>query len=91
MADKTTAHAMLKTSRRRLVGSLMGYLEQNVYPSLSEPERERLRNKVLASVDGYHDFALDLVTVYADEQAAAVNEEFLALLEQIHRAVVGRG
>lgn len=87
MADKQTAQALLRTSRRRVVGSIMGHLEREVYPRLSRAEQEQLRTKVIASVDAYHDFALDLVGVYADEQPAMVNDVALGILHEIRDAV----
>lgn len=72
--------------RGRLVGSLMGYLERDVYPKLTAPERKALREKVLSSVGVYHDFVLDALRAAGDGDTV-LNEQALRLLQQIHNEV----
>lgn len=75
--------------RRRLVATLMGILERELWPSLSEPERKAIRRQVLASVDAYHDFILDVCKVYESKRddASLVNSEAIHLLRRIHSAI----
>lgn len=86
--------------RKRLVASVMDYLERNVYPGLAggpvgsdgltEPQRE-LRSKMLDSIGTYHDFMLDVIKVSREDMIQ--NEETLRLLKIIHgdvRALNGR-
>lgn len=74
---------LLNEQRRRLVGSLMQYLEVNVYPGLSEPQRKDLRTKVLASVGAYHDVCVDMLKASVDDNSVA-NEEALQLLARVN-------
>jgi hypothetical protein len=71
--------------RGRLVGSILGHAEREIYPKLNAAERKAFREKVLASVGVYHDFVLDCLRASAD--GAVVNEEAMALLHGIHSAV----
>lgn len=86
--------------RKRLVASIMDYLERNVYPGLAggpvgqdgltDSQRE-LRSKVLDSIGTYHDFMLDVIKVSREDMVQ--NEETLRLLRVIHgdvRALNGR-
>jgi len=78
---------MLMEQRRRLVGSVMEYVEKNIYKYLPEDERKKLREKMLASIGVYHDVMLDLVRALAGTDEAVVNEHALLLLQQIHAEV----
>lgn len=69
--------------RNRLVGSLLGYLEKEVYPSLPSVKRKEVRSKVLASVGVYHDFVLDCLGAVV-ESGSVNNEEVLRLLRALH-------
>lgn len=75
---------MLTEQRKRLVGSLMQYLEQNVYHHLTEDEQRALRQKVLSSVSQHHDVCLDLLKASVSD-GSVVNDEALRLIASMHR------
>lgn len=72
----------LKRRRDRAVGSILGYVEREVFPRLPEDERSRLRRVVLDALNGYHDSVLDLVK---SEDGVVRNGEVLAMLERLDR------
>lgn len=74
---------MLNEQRKRLVGSLMQYLEENVFDRLDEQERRELRKKVLSSASQYHDVCLDMLKSSVND-GTVLNEEALRLLSSIH-------
>ena len=77
---------VLVEQRKRLVGSLMQYLEQNVYHRLPQAEREALRTKVLSSVGSYHDICLDMLKASVDD-GPIQNEEALRAIADLHADV----
>lgn len=80
---------LLIEQRRRTVGSLMGHIEEKVYPRLPAHERKDLRDKVLQTVNAYHDVCLDVLKSSVND-GSVVNEEAIRLLAEIHGHVVGR-
>jgi acetylornithine/succinyldiaminopimelate/putrescine aminotransferase len=74
---------LLNEQRKRLVGTLMQYLEENVYPMLSDTQKRELRGKVIGAVGQYHDAALDMLKVSVNDGSEA-NDEALRLLRLIH-------
>lgn len=80
MSDNPFVKNLLTESRKRLVGSLMSYIEQNVYPELDRDQQTELRQKVLTSVGAYHDSCLDVVKASVND--GVVSNEFL--LQAIH-------
>lgn len=81
---------LLIEQRRRTVGALMGHIEERVYPRLPAAERKELRDKVLQTVNAYHDICLDVLKSSVND-GSVVNEEALRLLAEIHGTVVRRG
>lgn len=81
------ARRMLSEQRKRLVGGLMQYLEERVYPLIPEAERAPLRAKVLAASAAYHDVCLDILKAVVPDEDMVSNEETLVLLRSIHQAV----
>lgn len=79
---------LLNEQRKRLVGTLMQYFEENVYPMLSDAQKRELRAKVLGSVGQYHDAALDMLKVSVNDGSEG-NDEVLRLLRLIHADKVG--
>lgn len=77
------ARNLLTEQRKRMVGSLMGYLEREVYPCLSAPQQRALRDKVLAATAPYHDICLDMLKASVND-GSVVNEEALRLLHQLN-------
>jgi hypothetical protein len=82
-SDNSFVLNMLGESRKRLVGSLMGYLEKEVYPKLSQPERDDLRIKVLTSVGAYNDTCRDMIKASVDD-GMITNEYILQAIYDIH-------
>lgn len=74
---------LLNEQRKRLVGTLMQYCEENVYPMLNETQKRELRSKVIGAVGQYHDAALDMLKVSVNDGSEA-NEETLRLLRLMH-------
>ncbi len=75
--------AMLMEQRRRLIGSIMEYTEQCVFPRLEEHEQRAFRKKVLQSVGVYHDTVLDMVKASVND-GFMVNEAALEAIERLH-------
>ena len=86
MANNEFVRNLLIEQRRRLVGSLMEYVERSVYPRLRPEEQKALREKVLGSVGAYHDTVLDILKASVDD-GSMVNAHALELITQIHREV----
>lgn len=80
------AQNLLLEQRRRLVGSLMRYLEDEIYPGLSISQQKELRKKVLTSTAQYHDVCLDLIKATVNDGTVA-NEETMRLLTLVHADV----
>lgn len=77
---------MLTEQRKRLVGSLMQYLEQNVYQHLTEDEQRALRQKVLSAVSQHHDVCLDMLKASVVD-GSVINDEALRMIASMHRDV----
>lgn len=77
---------LLVEQRGRLIGSILGHVEREVYPKLDPEARSLLRQKVLTSVGVYHDTVLDILKASVND-GAVVNEEALRLLADLHRDV----
>ena len=78
------ARNMLIERRKRLVGSLLEYMEKKVYHRLPANERTELRKKVIAEVGSYHDVCLDLVKASVND-GVLVNEEAIAAIHELNR------
>lgn len=77
---------MLVEQRKRLVGTLMKYVETDVYPRLPESERHRLRKKILQSIDSYHDVCLDMLKASVDD-GSIHNDEAVRLLARLNSEI----
>jgi hypothetical protein len=80
----STTNELLQAQRKRVVASILGHAEREIYPLLSPLQRTTFRNKVLTSIDVYHDLVMDLIKVYEGRDDSVVNEEMLRLLRGIH-------
>lgn len=80
------AKNLLNEQRRRMVGSLMAYIEHNVYPHLPAAERAELRTKVLSSVSAYHDVCLDMLKASVHD-GTMLNDEALQLIHSMRADV----
>ena len=81
----------LGEQRNRMVGSIMGYLEREVWPHLDDNERRALRAKVLQSAGVYHDACRDMLkaSVRTDgETGVLINQHALELIQELHEHVV---
>lgn len=83
MADVITE--LISEQRKRLVASILGHAEREIYADLTPEQRAGLRKKVLESVGVFSDFALDCVR--ASTKDWTVNEEALRVLNQVSRDV----
>lgn len=72
-ADYATRVAI--EQRRRLVGSIMAYVERELYPGMLPDARTALRSKVLQSVGVYHDFVLDCLKAMLEPADGSVPNE----------------
>lgn len=86
MADNVFLKNLLVESRKRVVGSLMSYMEQNVYPSLGKTEQEELRQKVLNAVGAYHDTCLDMLKASVNDGSVS-NQLLLDAIYDLHDEV----
>lgn len=77
---------MLIEQRKRLVGTLMRYMENEIYPKLTEAERRELRKRVLTAVDSYHDVCLDMLKASV-EDGSVLNDEAARLLARLNTEV----
>jgi hypothetical protein len=71
----------LKARRDRALGTIMGFIEREMWDRLNQAERAALRAQVISALDSYHDSVLDLVK----SDAGVRNEELLSLLERVDR------
>lgn len=80
--------SLLSSSHRRLVATVMGHIERQIYPLLNIDQRRELREVVIRAVGTYHETALDCLKATENEPDDGLrNERLWDLLEQIHRAV----
>jgi hypothetical protein len=77
----------LKARRDRALGSIMGYMEREVFPSLQPQERVAVRSVVLDALNSYHDSVLDLVKA---DSGSIRNDELLAMLTRVEQHLRAR-
>lgn len=77
---------MLIERRQRLVGTLMRYIEEEVYPKLSEQERKDLRRRVLTAIDAYHEVCLDMLKASVND-GTMLNDEAARLLARLNSQI----
>lgn len=80
--DSDIIRRLAVEQRKRLVASVMQHLETEVFPHLSEAQARATRDKVVGSVNAYHDFILDVLKVNREDSVR--NEESLRLIRQVH-------
>lgn len=83
MSDVVTE--LVAEQRRRLVGSILGFMEREIYPDLTVQQQVAVRKKVLTSVGVFSDFTLDCIR--ACNKGWVVNEEAMRLLNAINDQV----
>lgn len=74
---------ILTEQRKRMVGSLMQYMEREVYPKLTRDEQKSLREKVLNATISYHDVCLDVLKASVSD-GSVVNEEAVRLMAELN-------
>lgn len=77
---------MLIEQRKRLVGTVMTYVEKEVYPKLTEQERRALRKRMLTAIDSYHDVCLDMLKASVDD-GLLLNDEAARLLARLNTEI----
>lgn len=83
MADQL--RALAAEARKRAVGSILGYVENAPWwERLTLGEQCAYRDKVISSINAYHDVALDMIKV--SRVGTVVNEETLRIVQQVHAA-----
>ena len=73
----------LRNRRDRALSTILGGLERDIWPRLTEPERLQARRSVVDAVNSYHDSVLDLLK--AEDSSTVRNEELLAILDRVDR------
>lgn len=73
---------VLNEQRRRLTGTLMQYLEQNVYQHLTDPQRKELRSRVIGAIGQYHDTCLDMLKASVVD-GTLINEDAAAIMARL--------
>jgi len=87
---------LMGEQRKRALGSVMTYVEREVYPHLSESQQKALRHRIVSALTQYHDTALDVLKSAVDD-GGVVNQEALAALTRMDANLstlakqVGRG
>lgn len=76
---------MIARQRRRLIASILGHAERELYDDLTQGQQEAFRKKVITSVGVFADFAID-ATRSANE-GYWVNEEAMKLLADLSEQV----
>jgi hypothetical protein len=74
------AKNFLKARRDRALGSVLGYAEREIFPSLTPEARRDFRSVVIDSLNSYHDSVLDLVKA---DNGSVRNERVIELLERL--------
>lgn len=75
----------LTNRRNRAVGAIMGHLEREIFPGLTQGKQDDLRRTVRDALNGYHDAVLDLVK--AEDDTTVRNDEVVAAIERLHGAI----
>jgi hypothetical protein len=56
----------LAQRRRRLIGTILGHMEVNVYSYLPPEVQQQLRTTVINAINSHHDSVLDIIHAYED-------------------------
>lgn len=74
----------LKNRRDRAVGSILGWSEREIFPSLTPAQREQLRRVVLDAANSYHDSVLDLVKA----EDGVRNDHVVEAIERLESRII---
>lgn len=89
MADESL-RKLLTSQRRRLVATVLGFAERELYPDLTEAQQHAFRAKVLEAVQAYHDVMTDILGAAENDQQL-INVEAIELLREIRERVMVEG
>lgn len=85
MGSDSMVRRLAVAQRKRLIASILNEIENSDwYTELTDVEKRVLRDKVLNSINTYHDFILDIINVGEDDYTR--NAHALTLIEQIHQS-----
>lgn len=82
--DDNVVRRLAIEQRKRMLATILGYAESEVFPKLSKREQYELREKVVGAVNTYHDFILDVIKVNREDVVRS--EEAVALIRQVHES-----
>ncbi len=82
MNNSPTAN-LIAARGNRCSASILGWMEKNIYGSLSDDQRRMVRQVVLDNVNAFKDLAIDVVK----SDAAYVNQVWVEKLDRIHDEV----
>lgn len=82
MASSQFINNLMAAQRKRAIGTLMGYIEREVYPGLQAAQQRELRERVLAAIGAYHETTLDILKSAVDD-GSEVNDQALAALSRM--------
>lgn len=84
MAD-SQIDRLIGQRRKRLVATILGHAERELYAQLTKEQQVEFREKVLRAVDDFADLTRDILKVISED--VVVNQHALELLEALHRDV----
>lgn len=75
---------LLQNRRRRAIADVMGTFERTTgWPTLDSAEQKHVRAAVYAAVNGYHDVALDMLSVLTDN-TTLIDARVVKMIEDLH-------
>lgn len=83
MGNDSMVRRLAIAQRKRLIASILNDIENSEwYTELTDVEKRALRDKILSSINTYHDFILDVINVGEDDYAR--NAHALDMIAQVH-------
>lgn len=73
---------LMAAQRKRALGTLMTYLEREVYPHLDPTAQRALRERVIGAIGAYHETTLDVLKA-AVSDGSAINQDALTILSRM--------
>lgn len=80
MADQLIR--LIVERRKRLVATILGHAERELYPHLTQQQQREFRTKTLTAIDEFADLMRDVLKITGED--VVVNGHALELLEKIH-------
>jgi hypothetical protein len=75
--------ALLTEQRKRLVATILGYIERNISYKLTTDERLDLRDEIKDAINNYHDCVLDCLKASVND-GGMFNEHALTMLTKMN-------